>query len=89
MVAAPPDDDIEMGSGGSFGGGNWNMGIRFVNSFDDIDSEEDEIGAEFEERMRDVRNGLGGLGGLKQRVHALIASEKSKILKEVPNMKIE
>ena len=89
MVAAPPDDDIEMESFGSFGSGNLNMGIRVVNSFDDIDSEDDELGAYFEQRMRDLRYGLRGLGGLKERVHALISSEKSKILKEVPNMKIE
>ena len=65
------------------------MGIRFVNSFDEIDSEEDDLEADFEERMRDLRDGLRGMQGLKQSVHALIASEKLKILRVLPDVKIE
>ena len=71
MVAAPSDDDIEMepfgffGAFGLFGAANSMMGVRVVNSFDDIDSEEDELEADFEQRMTDLRDGLRGLEGLK------------------------
>ena len=88
MVAAPLDVEVEL-SGSSVPRNSIN-GIRFVSSFDDIDSEEDDdLEADFEQRMSDIRDGLKGLEGLKEKVLALVALEKPKIVSELQNLEIE